>query len=422
MVALPRTALTQPGLLFQRFEHNVAAAIPLHPHLLSGLKLLLIWPLAQLLDAPAGVESALLLCLATFAALDYLDGVVARGRGLDCALGRILDRVTDFPIVLLCSSACHERLPFTPLAAKLLLDVLLLFLFAAGRGSTHSRLRTVVSYVSLLALLALSQGWASGLITPELTSALLWINAGISCLIVLRRVGILSRRKVADALSLSNLVCGLFSMQFAAQHQLPASLALLALGALFDGLDGAAARRWGGSRFGVYMDDLADAVSYGLAPGFALYVSLGGMAGALTGALFAGFVLTRLTFFTLDKAAADPAFFRGVPSTMGGVVAIAALIVFAQQALLIGLCVGLACALMVSFDTMHRHLGRALVAPNVRAGLAALGLLVLLTGWLGGLRAGGLLVLIAALGYGLWPSARALLTLIDARRRAGPGR
>ncbi len=43
------------------------------------------------------------------------------------------------------------------------------------------------------------------------------------------------------------------------------------MGCLFDGFDGAAARKWGGTRFGVYSDDIADGVNYGIAPGFALF-------------------------------------------------------------------------------------------------------------------------------------------------------
>jgi hypothetical protein len=159
-------------------------------------------------------------------------------------------------------------------------------------------------------------------------------------------------------------------------------------------------------------------LSYGLAPGFALYAMVGGRSGALAGVLFAGFVIARLTFFTLSKAESDPAFFRGAPSTIGGVVTLTALIVFERELLLVGLCVGLACALMVSFDTLHRHLGRALVLPAARARLLALSALMLATGWIGGWRAGVLLLLVAALAYALWPTGRALLRVSAAKHRA----
>jgi len=397
--------------MFRRFEASLARLSPLHPHLLSGLKVALAWPMWVLLtDVPNSRARApgLVLCFAAFALLDYLDGVVARGRGLDSPLGRVLDRVTDLPVLLLCSSACRHELAAVPLTVKLSLDVLLLFLFAAGRGSTYNRVRTVASYLSLFALLALSQEWASGFITRSLVTELLWVNAGISLLIVLRRMGVLRSRRVADALSLSNLACGLLSMRFAARDQLGASLLLLMLGAVLDGLDGAAARRWGGSSVGVYMDDLADAASYGFAPGFALYASLGGVAGAVTGALFAGFVVARLTFFTLDKKQADPGLFRGVPSTIGGIVALCSLFLFRDDGLLVGLCVGMACALMVSFDVKHKHLGRALASQQARVWAAGYVLSLLCCALSLGVRAGVALLLMSALSYGFFPSAKAL--------------
>jgi CDP-diacylglycerol--serine O-phosphatidyltransferase len=74
---------------------------------------------------------------------------------------------------------------------------------------------------------------------------------------------------VADLLSAANLACGALSIHLALQQRLSWCLVLLGLGALFDGLDGAAARRWGGSRFGVLADDVADGISYGIAPAVA---------------------------------------------------------------------------------------------------------------------------------------------------------
>jgi hypothetical protein len=76
------------------------------------------------------------------------------------------------------------------------LDVLLLILFARGYGSTHDRVRTTASYVSLSALLLLSQGWAPEVFTPELVTKMRWFDATISLTIVLRRLGILRRTHV----------------------------------------------------------------------------------------------------------------------------------------------------------------------------------------------------------------------------------
>jgi CDP-diacylglycerol--serine O-phosphatidyltransferase len=417
-IATPVTQLLHPEW-WRGFEKNLARRVPLHPNTLSVLKLALVLPLMAALadhELAAGMRgTCVALLFAGFAFLDYLDGAVAREKALDSQLGRLLDRATDLPIVLVVSAAAVQRVPVLPLALKLGLDLLLLVLFAHGFGSTKNRLRTTISYVSLFAMLMLGQGWGRPIVTSELVDKLLWLNAAVSLLIVLRRLNVLASRRIADALSLANLACGLFSMSFAARGELAVSLLLLSLGAGFDGLDGAAARRWGGSRFGVYMDDIADGVSYGLAPGYAIYAVLGGLPGALVGAAFACFVIARLVFFTLAKSESDPEVFRGVPSTIGGLVTLASLVLMAHSALLVGFFVGLACALMVSFDVRHRHLGRALASREVRSAALAFAAMLALGAALGGLELAVLLVLTASLVYGFLPSLLAFRALLARR-------
>ena len=96
------------------------------------------------------------------------------------------------------------------------------------------------------------------------------------------------RRYIADMLSFCNFLCGVASIVVASQQHFSAALSLLMLGALFDGIDGMAARKWGGTRMGIYADDIADGVTYGVAPGCALYYFFGGMEGTVLGLLFVG--------------------------------------------------------------------------------------------------------------------------------------
>ncbi len=213
-------------------------------------------------------------------------------------------------------------------------------------------------------------------------------------------------RFTADALSGANLACGLVSIAAAAAGRFEACLGLLLLGAVFDGLDGAAARRFGGTRFGVYADDLADGVNYGLAPGVALAFALGGgLEGWVLGGCYALFTIGRLVYFTLDHGNGDPRFFTGVPSTVGGLVALCAVLLFPEQPAWIGLSVGVACAQMVSFRTHYRHLGRALASRELPRVAAALLLLVLVAGGLAwGVRGSAAAILAASLVYGFLPS------------------
>jgi len=168
------------------------------------------------------------------------------------------------------------------------------------------------------------------------------------------------KRYLADTLSFGNFCCGIGSAIAASQSRFEFSLGFLLVGAAFDGVDGLAARKFGGTRFGVYADDIADGVNYGLAPGAALFFAIGGFEGAVIGSLFSVFTLGRLIYFTLNKSNSDPEYFSGVPSTVGGIIVLSSLVLFGNHNAFIGFMVGVACIQMVSFDTLYRHLGRAL--------------------------------------------------------------
>jgi phosphatidylserine synthase len=403
----------------RRMDRFLAEHVKLPPVAIIAIRLVLSLPVAVALYLGALEASLRVAVLASFfvafLALDYLDGVLARVRDQDTPKLRVLDRLTDLPVLLALIAVNHHQL--TPSAAelKLALDLVLLLMYARGLGSSYKRLRATAGYVSLFGLLMLSQGWAPKLATPELVSLLLWINAGVSLTIVLRRLKWLSRKRIADALSLGNLACGVLAMVYAARHRLDVSLLLLTLGAALDGMDGAAARRWGGSSLGVYMDDIADGVSYGLAPGFAIYAVSPRPEGAVIGGLFALFVIARLIFFTLNKAESDPGFFHGVPSPAGGITTMSTLVLFGERPLLVGFLVGITCTLMVAFDVQHRHLGRALASRRMRA-YAVLFLAVLaLSAALSGFEAGVALVLTTLLGYGFSPSIAAFRRVVTSR-------
>lgn len=391
-------------------EKAAASAVPASPNALSAVKLVVVAPVllaclkqVGLIPAPAGVVIAWFLVFGLF---DYLHGIVAHHKNLETAFERFLARATDFPVLLCLAVFCFDLLPAGLLAAKLALHLALIVLYVLGRGSTENRLYTGINYTTLFALLIVSQGWAPRFITPEIVSSLLWVNILFSAVVVLYHAGLLKARYIADALSGSNLLCGVFSMIFAARGRVDISMLFFMLGAAFDGFDGAAARKFGGTRWGVYSDDVADAVDYGLAPGVAIYFVLGGMAGLVLGAFFTCFTLGRLVFFTLSKSGGDPNYFCGVPSTAGSVIALGALVLFKEQPALIGLVVGVACMQMVSFDTHYRHLGRAL-ASNRRIiyGMPALIAALLGGGFLWGIRAPVAVIFAACLVYGFLPTA-----------------
>lgn len=416
-----RRLLSKPDWVDAK-EQAIAVRVHVHPNVLSSVKLVVVLPplvlaLRQVDVLPFSTALTVALVVAFFA-LDYLDGIVARHRGLATPFGRIFDRLTDYPLlVVVCYLNADVVRPWL-LIAKVGLDLLLLALYALGRGVTDNRLRTALSYTTLLALLLLSQGWAPRVLTATSVEALLGINVVFSAAVALLGLGLLRKRFLADVLSACNLLCGVASIAFATRGRFEMSLLFVVLGAAFDGFDGAAARRFGGTRFGVYSDDIADGINYGIAPGVALYFALGGgLSGAVIGVFYSLFTITRLVFFTLDKGNSDPNYFSGVPSPAGGLTTMSSILVFEGQPALIGLMVGMACAQMVSFSTHYRHLGRALAQHRravVGAPVYAAALLIGLR--LYGARGAAATILVPILFYGFLPTMLAFRRVLQVRR------
>ncbi len=418
-----RRLVTKPAFV-EALEERIGRALPLHPHVLSAGKLLLVTPvlLYVLATAPPGpLKPALLVGLfMVFGLFDYLDGVVARAQDKESWFGRFWDRACDYPLLLGVSYFSADVIPTGLLLAKLALDGILLVLFLMDKGSTENRIRTTISVTTLFVLMLVSEDLGGRLITPRLVTQLLVVNILFNATVALYHLKVLQKRFIADALSFGNLVCGGFSMLAAARGRPDLSLLFLLVGGALDGVDGAAARRWGGTRFGVYSDDIADGVNYGIAPGVALYFGLEGATGAILGIFYAVFTISRLVFFTLHKEGADPNYFAGVPSTIGGIITLCALIAFPTEEAFVGFAVGLACLHMVSFETQHRHLGRALFEKPMRAAFALPFVLLFLVGYrFWGPAPAALALLSVCLLYAFLPTVRSFRRVLAPRESAG---
>lgn len=395
------------------FEQRLGQLLPLSPNAISSLKLFVIAPLFLLALLAPPLPWARLLPIPLFllfGLLDYLDGLIARQQDRETPFGRVYDRLTDYPILLALVWLSVGVLPAGLLSLKVGLDVILLALFALGRGPTENRLRTAINFLTLLMLLLLVLDVNSRFITGGGARVLLILNVFVTAVVILRNLGVLQKRFIADALSAGNLLCGFGSMAMAWHGRLDLSLVFLMLGAVFDGLDGAAARRYGSTRWGVFSDDIADGVNYGIAPGVAILLHFRTPAGIdieglVIGLAFIVFTISRLVFFTLNKKAGDPEYFRGVPSTVGGIVVLSSAFLFRHQPALLGFLVGIACALMVTFDSRYRHLGRLMAAHRLVLVFTVLGgLLLFLLGTFGEQPLAIAVILTVALAYGFLPT------------------
>ncbi|HLL38414.1 MAG TPA: CDP-diacylglycerol--serine O-phosphatidyltransferase [Rubrobacteraceae bacterium] len=125
---------------------------------------------------------------------------------------------------------------------------------------------------------------------------------------------------LANALTSGSLVAGFFAVLLVFSGDYYSAAGLISLAAVFDVLDGAAARRAGNEgTFGTNLDSLADVVSFGAAPALALYMSslyTLPIVGVLSCLVFFLCGAWRLARFSTCK---NPLYFVGCPIPGAGV-------------------------------------------------------------------------------------------------------
>lgn len=145
-------------------------------------------------------------------------------------------------------------------------------------------------------------------------------------------------RLLPSTITIAALCAGLSAVKFALEGEPGLSIAMIALAAVLDSLDGRVARMLDATtKIGAELDSLSDAVSFGVAPALVLYISLlqGYPMGWIVALLFAVSIVLRLARFNtmLDDDTAPSytkEYFTGVPSPAGALLAIAPVAAMAQ--------------------------------------------------------------------------------------------
>lgn len=131
------------------------------------------------------------------------------------------------------------------------------------------------------------------------------------------------RRLLPNILTTLSLCSGLASLHFALQADWDRALSAIAVAAVFDVLDGGAARLLKAtSRFGAVLDSLSDFLSFGVAPAVILHqwilkeAQAPGLAATMTFVLCSALRLARFTSSTSAPPTTSPLsrFFTGVPT------------------------------------------------------------------------------------------------------------
>lgn len=128
------------------------------------------------------------------------------------------------------------------------------------------------------------------------------------------------RKFIPSLFTILNAFCGFLSLLNAANGDIHHACLFIIYAALFDGVDGIAARLTNSSsRFGVELDSLADVISFGLAPSVILYYSFYNQyndIGLVLSSLIMIFAAIRLARFNVQLDGFEKNEFRGLPAPM----------------------------------------------------------------------------------------------------------
>jgi CDP-diacylglycerol--serine O-phosphatidyltransferase len=146
-------------------------------------------------------------------------------------------------------------------------------------------------------------------------------------------------RLLPNMLTLFSLCSGLTAMRFALQDRWEGALLGIVIAGIFDMLDGRVARMLNiASKFGAELDSLSDAISFGVAPGFVMYLwvmkenpALGWIA-VLSYAVCTALRLARFNTMLEDHSVPTWAksYFTGIPAPGGAGLAILPLAIWLE--------------------------------------------------------------------------------------------
>lgn len=128
------------------------------------------------------------------------------------------------------------------------------------------------------------------------------------------------RNFIPSLFTILNAFCGFMSIINSAKGEYEQAIWFIVYAALFDAVDGLAARLTkSSSKFGVELDSLSDVVSFGAAPSIMLYYIYfkdHGDIGVFAASLILVFAAIRLARFNVQLVGFDKDYFSGVPVPM----------------------------------------------------------------------------------------------------------
>ncbi len=310
-------------------------------------------------------QSAAILIYGFASILDGVDGVVARSCNLGTKLGEWLDPLCDkltylppmvgFAYRGIVSVELVWTLVVIELVGQFLARRILSWLGITGAANNFGKIKAIICFGLVIFCTLLDKTHGIVDIGDEVLIACIILAAAS---IVFKFI---SSRLYADILSTLNFCCGVASLVLTHNGRFAWAICIIIMGQLFDLFDGRMAEKHGGTKYGPYLDDVADFVSFGLAPAYVIIKSSGGGIAWFFAALYVGGVAYRLyRFVAVDKKRNDlpPGIFNGLPSPAGALLVLGATLVVPAHVLL-GVAT-LSVALMIS-HIRFAHFGRVII-------------------------------------------------------------
>jgi len=291
----------------------------------------------------------------TFAAiLDGADGVVARGCNLSSLWGEWLDPMCDkltylppligFAYAGIISIELVWILVVIEFVGQFFARQILTWIKFSGAANNFGKIKAIICFglVILCALMEKNQGLIN--IVDEVLMACIILS---SASMVFKFI---PNRLYADILSGLNFICGVTSLILTYNRCFAWAICIIIIGQLFDLFDGRMALKHGGTKYGPYLDDIADFVSFGLAPAYVIVQKGGSLAWYVGGLFILGVAFRLVRFVSIDKKRTDlpEGIFNGLPSPAGALIVLGASLIATP-----GILWGMTC---VSVGLMASHI------------------------------------------------------------------
>jgi len=311
-----------------------------------------------------GYEASAIILFTFAAILDGVDGIVARKCNLGTEWGEWLDPMCDkltylppligFSYTGIISIKLVWFLVAIEFAGQFFARHILARLNSSGAANNFGKIKAILCFALVVFCALLEKN-------PDLVNM---SNEVLLACIILSLASItfkfIPNKLYGDILSTLNFFCGVTSLILTHNRHFAWAIFIIILGQLFDLFDGRMAEKHGGTKYGPYLDDIADFVSFGLAPAYVIVKSGGSLAWLVGFAFFLGVAFRLIRFVTVDKDRTDlpDGIFNGLPSPAGALIVLGAALV-APPLVLWGFA-ALSVGLMVS-HIRFAHFGRVIM-------------------------------------------------------------